>query len=354
MGRIFHPLLVILANATHRDLVAQIQYLKAENEILRSKLPDRVTVTERERQRLIKLGTKTGAAIKELISIVTHRTFQRWVAASKKQPKAQKRANRKPGRPRTPEYIREQVLRIARETGWGYTRILGELKKLGIRNVSKTTVRNILKEAGLDPGPDRGKGSWDEFLRIHAQTLWACDFLSKKVWTLGGLVDYFVLVFINIETREAVATSATASPNSCWVAQQARNFVFDVETAGMRVTHLIHDWDTKFTDQFDAILESEGASIHRVGPLKPNLNAYAERFIQTIQQECLDHFVVLGEKHLNYIVREYVAHYNTERPHMALGHPPRPSAEAADDDVGHVEVASRLGDLLHHYYRAAA
>lgn len=351
MARIFHPLLLILANATHRELAAQVQYLKAENEILRSKLPDRITVTERERRRLVKLGTKVGSAIKELITIVTHRTFQRWVAATKKQPKAQQRAKRKPGRPRTPEDIREQVLRIARETGWGYTRILGELKKLGIHTVSKTTVRNILKEAGLDPGPERGKGSWDEFLRIHAQTLWACDFLSKKVWTLGGLVDYFVLVFINIETREVIATPATASPNSAWVAQQARNFIHDVEAADRKVTHLIHDWDTKFTAQFDAIMESEGVSIHRVGPVKPNLNAYIERFIQTIQQECLDHFIVLGEKHLNHIVCEYVEHYNTERPHMAIGAVPRERDN--EPAAGNIVCETRLGGLLQHYRRAA-
>ncbi len=168
---------------------SSVQYLKAENEVLRSKLPKRVTVEPEERGRLVKLGKKVGSAIRELITIVTHRTFQRWAAASPKN-KAQRKPIRKPGRPRTPEEFRELVLRIARETGWGYTRILGELKKLGIRSVGKTTIRNILRESDLDPGPLRGKGTWDESLKIHASTLWACDFLSKRVWTLHDRVVF--------------------------------------------------------------------------------------------------------------------------------------------------------------------
>ena len=83
---------------------------------------------------------------------------------------------------------------MVKDNGWGLGRILGELKKLGIRKICKTTVRNILLEYGFDPGPKRGEGTWDDFIKIHTKTLWACDFFSKKVWTIGGLVEYFVLV----------------------------------------------------------------------------------------------------------------------------------------------------------------
>ncbi len=355
MARFFHPLLLLLANATHKELVAQIQYLKAENQILRSKLPKRVTVTAPERARLVKLGSKVRKFIGELMTIVSLRTFLRWVAETKKQKKAKTTApKRKPGRPKTPEEISELILRLARENSWGYTRILGELKKLGIKSVSKSTVRNILKAAGLEPGPDRGEGSWDEFLKIHAETLWACDFLSKKIWTMRGLVDYFVIIWINVKSREVIVSSATAAPDTAWVTQQARNFLHDASERGKQVGHLIHDWDTKFPAQFDAILESQGAEVHRLGPVKPNLNAYAERVIQSIQQECLDHFVVLGEKHLNHLICEYVEHYNTERPHRALEKTPLSADPPEATTKGQVVCKERLGGMLKHYHRQAA
>ena len=84
---------------------------------------------------------------------------------------------------------------------WVYSRILGELMKLGIRKIGRTTVQNILKAAGLDPNPTRGRGTWDEFIKRHASTLWACDFLSVRSWTRRGLKDLYLLIFIHIESR---------------------------------------------------------------------------------------------------------------------------------------------------------
>ncbi|MEX0653440.1 MAG: integrase core domain-containing protein [Phycisphaeraceae bacterium] len=349
MPRLFHPLLRTIAHAAHRDLAAQVQYLKIENEILRIKLPKRITVTPTERTRLLKFGKKVGSAIRELITIVTPRTFAHWVSGGASKPASM---TRKPGRPRTPEEIRATILRIAEETGWGYTRILGELKKLGIHSVGRTIVRKILIETGHDPGPTRGEGTWDEFLKIHARTLWATDFLSKKVWTLGGLVDCYLVFFIHLETRRVIMSAATAHPTNDWVTQQARNFVMEAEDQGLKVGHLIHDCDTKYTDRFDRVVESDGVQVHRVGPAQPNMNAFAERFVQSIQQECLDHFVVMGQKHLNHIVSEYVAHYHEERPHQALGNAPPMGLRLAQD--GEVGCRERLGGLLRHYYRLAA
>ncbi|MCC6679481.1 MAG: helix-turn-helix domain-containing protein [Phycisphaeraceae bacterium] len=221
--------------------MAQIQYLQAEIDILRSKLPKRVSLIERERQQLVKLGQMVGPALKHLISIVSYRTVQRWVANLKK-PQGPRQCKRKPGRPRTPEEIRDLVLRIACEMNCGYSRVLEELKKLGVRSIGKTTVRNILEEAGLDPkGPHRGDAPWDQFLRSHTQTLWACDFLSKKVWTVAGLVDYYLLFFIHLETRQVIVSRATVHPKGEWVAQQARNFIMEVEDSGRQISDVIHD-----------------------------------------------------------------------------------------------------------------
>lgn len=355
MSKIFHPLLYLLACATRQELARQVQYLKTENELLRSKLPKRITVTPKERRKLVRAGKKLGTAIKELITIVSPRTFARWVTGEE-DPK--KKPAKKAGRPRTPEEIRELVVKIATETGWGYTRILGELRKLGIRKISRQTVVNILKEHGLDPGPKRGKGTWDEFLKIHAKTLWACDFLSKKTWTLGGLVDMYLLVFIHIGSRRVWISAATAHPDSAWVAQQARNVCMEFAEEEHNPTWLMHDADTKFTKQFNGIFKSEGIKVKRHTPASPNLNAYVERFIQTIQQECLDHFVVIGQQHLNHIVSGYLAHYHAERPRQGLGNVPvTVASKQADNEeavIGEVIRRDRLGGLLKHYERRAA
>ncbi len=146
--------------------------------------------------------------------------FQRWRADAKKT--TRKPEKRKRGRPRKSEEIRQLVVRMARENGWGYTRILGELKKLRIK-LSRNTVKNILKENGLDPDPKRGLGTWDEFLKIHRSTLWAVDFLTKEVWTLTGRLTFYILFFVELHTGRVVISGVTPSPNGPWTAQQARN-----------------------------------------------------------------------------------------------------------------------------------
>jgi len=347
VARFFHPLILMLASLTRSELARQVQYLKAENEILRAKLPKRVTVTPAERRRLLKLGQKIGPAIRHLLTIVTYRTFLRWLAGDRTGKRPGKR-----GRPRTDEEVREIIIRLAKENGWGYTRILGELKKLGIRRVCRSTVINILKANGLDPGPQRGEGSWDEFLKIHAKTLWACDFLSKKVWTMWGLKDVYILFFVHVGSRRVYVSGMTTHPDTAWVAQQARNFGVHLAERGEEASYLIHDRDTKFTAQFDAIVEAGGPIVKESAIKAPNQNAFAERWAQSVQVECLDHFVVVAEAHLRHIVGEYVAYFNTERPHQAMGN--RPLTQSAAAVGGQILCRERLGGLLRHYYREAA
>lgn len=351
MPSFIHRFVLLVTGFTHAELLRHIEFLKAENQILRSRLPKRIILKPAERNRLVKLGRAIGPAIKEMITIVSPRTFARWVAG-KKRVKPSAKIGR---RPTAPE-IQELILRLARENSWGYTRILGELRKLGINNVSRSTVVNILKANGLDPGPKRGHGSWDEFIKRHASTLWACDFISKKIWTGRGLVDYFVLFFIHFETRRIILAPITANPTGEWIAQQTKNFVMEVEDIGANAEYLVHDWDTKFTQQSDALFKSEDIQICRVGPMKPNLNALAERFAQTLQSECLDHFIVLGKKHLSHILAEFLAYYHEERPHQSMDN--RPLIFRTDTgppaDQGDILCRHRLGRLLKHYYRQAA
>jgi putative transposase len=357
MGRLFQPLLVYLSVATDRELARQIQFLKEENRILRDRLPKRITVTPRERRRLLKYGRGLGKAIRELITIVTPKTFARWLSGERESKKSAK-PKRKLGRPKTPDEVRDLILRIAGETGWGTARILGGLTKLGVR-VARSTVSAILLEHGFDPGPKRGEGTWSEFVARHAETLWATDFFSKKVWTTCGLVDVFVLFFIHIGSRRVHVAGITTNPDGAWMAQQARNMSMVFADEPVKPSHLIMDMDTKFTAQFRQILESDGIEMVRVGPRKPNLNAHAERFVQSVKTECLDHFVCFGVDHLRHIVNRFVNFYNRRRPHQGRNNRTLPAAAGDEPDVvpfssGRVECESDLGGLLRHYYRQAA
>jgi putative transposase len=264
MTTIWHSFLLLLARAADRELAKMVQFLKVENQILRSKLPRRIAVTLPERRRLVKFGRALGSAIHTLLTIVSPRTFLRWVngetAAARK---------RKSGRRRTEADIRELILKIARETGFGYTRIIGELRKLGVRRVSRSTVINILKAGGFDPGPKRGEGTWSDFLTRHAASLWACDFFSKKVVTARGLVDYFVLFFIHVGSRRVYVAGVSANPDARWMAQTARNVSMFLAEQPVKPRFLIRDLDGKFVPQFDAILESDGIAVCPSGRARP-------------------------------------------------------------------------------------
>lgn len=357
MDRILHPLLSLLASVTRQELARQVAYLKEENRILRARLPRRVDITPQEKRRLLRCGRKLGVQLKELMSIVSYQSFRRWVREAEESHSGKKVSpKRKPGRPRTPDEVRELVLKLARENSWGYTRILGELRKLGI-TISRQTVKVILKENRIDPGPKRGEGTWDEFLKIHADSLWQCDFVSKPMWTVKGLVDLYFLVFLHLGTRRCWISTCTPSPDSAWVSQQARNYLMEAEDQELVPQIVMRDNDTKFTAQFDEVIKSCGAKVKRNTPVSPNLRAHVERFIQTLKVECLDKFVIVAERHLNDVCREWRWHYNRERPHEARHHlppefdkPPENAETIRPDDV---VCSSRLGGLLNSYRRRA-
>lgn len=359
MPRFLQPLLLLLARLTDRQLAAVVQYLKAENEILRARLPKRLSVTPREKQRLLKYGRPLGAAIRHVITIVSPRTFLRWANGDSGRAGTSTPC-RPPGRPRTADDLRELVLRIACETGWGYSRILGELKKLGLGSICRSTVVNILKAAGLDPGPKRGEHTWAEFLSIHAATLWQCDFFAHKVLTWRGWKDCFVLAFIHVGSRRVFVSPGTRRPDAAWIEQQAAAFVGHLASVGQAPagTILFRDRDGKYTPPFDDTLRAAGIDVRKAPVRSPNMQAYIERWGQSLRVECLDRMLALGETHFNHLIREYVAHFNTERPHQSLGNQPLPQAGEPEPDVlpfpeQGIACQKRLGGLLRHYRRAA-
>jgi putative transposase len=358
MRNIYRSLLMVIAGFTQKELARQVKYLKIENQILRSKLPARVTITEQERNRLCRFAKNLGAALDELATIVHPQTIRRWIRERRR---GRKRAPQR-GRRRTAEDLRKLVVKLAKENGWGYTRILGELRKLGVRSISRNTVKNILKENGYDPGPKRGLGTWDEFLKIHASTLWQCDFFSRKVLTSKGLRDLFVLVFLHVESRRVFVTPATYHPNESWMVEQAEAFLQHAKRSGLDIDIVMHDRDGKFSAAFDRHLKDAGLRVTKSAYRSPNTVAYVERFIQSLQQECLDYFFVFGESHMNYLCGQYVEHYHEERPHQGRENDllvpaktkKKAKAEPETIPLSSVRCKTRLGGLLNHYYLKAA
>jgi putative transposase len=352
MERLFQPLLFFLARCSRNQLIRQIEFLKAENEMLRERVSKYgIRTTPAERKRLLKLGAAVGPGLHKLITIVAHSTYTRWLRDLNKKP-----TKKHIGRPRTADAIRELVLKIARETHWGYTRILGELRKLGYTGISRQTVVNILKREGIDPWPQRGPGTWDELLKMHAETLWQCDFFSKRLISRKGIRQAFALVFLNVATRRVWVSPCTCKPTGAWMESQAHAFMNHMLEQNCKAELVTRDRDRTFIWRFDEVLRDRGAQIKTLSYRSPNLNAYVERFIQTIQVECMDHFLVFGEQHFDYLVREYVEHYHTERPHQGLGNrvvtDDTPPAPPNSNDI--MLCRTRLGGLLKHYHRAAA
>jgi len=252
---VYNALLLLIAGATNKELARQVSYLRVENQILRSKLPARIPLLDRERSRIVRFARNLGSALNELASIVHPDTIRRWIRESDKPP-----AKKQPvGRRRTHADIEQLIVRLAQENGWGYTRILGELKKLGVQSISRNTVRTILRRHGYDTGPRRGPGTWDEFLKMHAESLWQCDFFSCKALTFQGIRHVFMLAFLNVKTRQVILSPATYHPNETWVVEQAGAFLDQAKERGIPVSLVQRDRDTKFTKSFDATLSKHHA-----------------------------------------------------------------------------------------------
>ena len=256
-----------------------------------------------------------------------------------------------PGRPPLERSLRNLILRLARENPhWGYRRIVGELKGLGV-TVSATSVRKVLIGAGLPPAPERARPSWRAFLRQQAASALACDFLTVETAFLQRL---HVLFFISLATRRVEYVACTSSPDGGWVAQQARNLVMELGD-DQPFRFLIHDRDKKFSHAFDEIFRSEGIEVIRTPIQAPNANAYAERWVRTVRADCLDRILILGRRHLEHVLHVYRRHYNEHRPHRALDLLPPDGPIPLKETTASQRVRRRdlLGGLIHEYQAAA-
>jgi putative transposase len=257
------------------------------------------------------------------------------------------------GRPPIAPEVRALIVRFARENPrWGYQRIVGELKSLGV-DVSATTVKKILRLDRLGPTVRRGP-SWREFLRTQANSIIAVDFFTvDTVW----LQRLYVLFFIEIGSRRVHLAGCTAHPDDAWVTQQARQIAWTSVEREKPVWFLIRDRDCKFTSRFDAVFEAQDVRIVRTPVRAPEANGIAERFVRTVRSECLDWLLILNVQHLEHTVKVFVDHYNNCRPHWSLGLvPPNGPLPVKSELIGQlikVKRRDRLGGLLHEYERAA-
>lgn len=351
----FSPLFFLFARSNEEQLRRQILFLKAELEMTRARVPQsRIFLKDEERQRLLELGDGIGSGALKLVSIVRPRTYRRWrERRSQGKPPAKKM-----GRKGTSETIRQIVVRLAKQNQWGYARIVGELRKLRIRCVGRTTVRTILKEEGIHPGPKRGPGTWDEFIKIHAESLWQCDFFSKMVMTSTGLRQAYVLAFLHVSSRRVICSPATFKSDDGWITAQAESMLQQARGMDPPVRSLVRDLNFKYSKRFDKVFADAGVSVEPTVPRAPNQNAFVERWIGSIRGECLNRFIVFGLGHLDHITSCYLDYYHACRPHQRLDNKPPlgvwPEVDDPPESADEIVCREWLGGVLKHYERKAA
>jgi transposase InsO family protein len=237
---------------------------------------------------------------------------------------------------------------------WGYDRILGALGNLG-HKLSANTIANILKRHGIEPAPERrGKTTWKEFISRHFDQIVATDFFTIEVWTKAGLQRFIVLFLIQLSSRRVQFGGIAQRPNGFWMEQIGRN-VTDCEDGVLKnQRYLIHDRDPLYTAQFLDILADAGINSVKLPPRSPNLNAFAERFVRSIKEECLEQMIFFGENALRTAVHEYIAHYHAERNHQGLGNQLIIPITIEKKSNKPVLRKQRLGGTLSYYYRDAA
>ncbi|MBN1652693.1 MAG: transposase [Deltaproteobacteria bacterium] len=349
-------ILAFFAGWVNRSQQALIDYLQTENEIYREKLGGkRIRFTDDQRRRLaVKAKALGRKALSKMDCIVTPDTLLRWYhnLIAKKYDGSR---NRGPGRPRSNEDITALIVRMAKENPtWRYTRIVGALKNLGIA-ISRTTVKDILKEHGIEPAPKRGKGmSWSTFIKVHFGEIVATDFFTVEVLRPFGLVRFYVLFVIDIETRRVHIAGIAHQVYDEWMKQVARNLTDVVDGFLLGKRYLIHDRDPLFSKAFRRIFRSSGIKPLRLPAQSPNLNAYADRFVLSIRSECLNKIILFSESQLRRVVTSYVEHYHLERNHQGLENELIEKGDAIAIPNAAIKRKERIGGLLSYYYREAA
>lgn len=339
---------------TEKDL--QIALLRQQLRMLERNSQTRHRLSRPEKLMLVTLATRLKTqtrrfheALDEALLLVQPDTLLKWHRQLVRRKWTFQHPHRG-GRPRLELDVEALIVRIARENlRMGYDQIQGELLKLGVK-VHSSTVKNVLRRHQLLPAPERGRSSWRTFLKHYRQQMLACDFFTVETVRLETL---YVLFFIELGSRRVHLAGRTTNPDRVWVTQQARQLIWQLDDeAQTSVRFLIHDRDSKFAGSFDQIFVSEGFEIVLTPFRAPKANAVAERWVRSVRQECLDQLLILNQRHLVGVLKEYVDYYNTARPHQGLAQKiPVPLSQS---QRGTMHCRAVLGGILHDYYRDAA
>ena len=304
-------LLAYISGSVDEELLLRNEYLMTENTILRRQIEGRPRLTDDDRKLLAQIGKKLGReALADVAKIVKPDTILGWYHKLIAQKFDGSGNRRSVGRPKVDKTLEDLVVCLAKENRrWGYDRIVGVLAELGY-TISDQTVGNILKRHGILPAPERKKTTtWKEFIRTHRALLVATDFFSAEVWTMNGLVTYYVLFFIHVESRQVHIAGMTPHPNEQWMMQIARNETMDKWGFLKPGQYLIHDRDGKYCSAFLRIIDDAGIERLPLPPRSPNLNAFAERWVRTVKEDVMSHVILFGEASLRHVIKEFVVHF---------------------------------------------
>ena len=352
--RLMRCLVGLLAVLVRSDLSkdAELLVLRHENQVLRRQLRGRLRWDHADRLWLAALSRLVSRRRWPKVFPVTPATLLRWhrdLVARKWDYTSQRR----PGRPSTGTAVKALIIRMARENpAWGHRRIQGELARLG-HAIAASTVWEILHAAGIEPAPRRAWPTWREFLAGQAHAIIACDFLVVETVLLKRL---HVLVFIEHGTRRVHLAGVTAHPTGAWAVQQARNLAMDLDDRLGALRFLVHDRDPLFTTAFGEVFKAEGLRIVTTLPRTPRMNAICERVIGTLRRELLDRTLILSERHLDLVLREYLTHYNGHRPHQSRRQRPPDIETQPVGDVADLRSVRRkpvVTGLINEYRNAA-
>ena len=351
-------MLAYITGTVDQELLLRNEYLATENRILRAQIKGRLLLSDAEKKTLADIGHRLGRkALEYVANTAKPDTILGWYRRHVARKFDGSNARRYPGRPRIAPELEDLVVRMAKENiDWGYDRIVGALANLGY-TLSDETVGNILRRNGIPPAPERKHSTtWTEFIRAHMAVLAGTDFFTVEILTLRGLVTYYVLFFIHLDSRKVEVAGFTPHPNERWMKQIARNVTMDEWGFLGNCRYLIHDRDTKFTDSFRAIVKSGHVDPLKLPARSPNLNAHAERWVKSVKEECLSKLILFGEASLRRVLREYVTHFHQERNHQGKGNVllfplKQPSSPRSERSVC---CRERLGGLFKYYHREAA
>jgi putative transposase len=344
-------LLLVLTGWLERREREALGYLIEENRLLRRQLRGRrLRLTDDHRRRLAVRAHRLGRrALREIATIVTADTLLRWhrQLVARKWTFAKRRSSRRG----VLAEIRRLVVRMAVENPtWGYTRIQGALKNVGHR-VSRSSIARMLKAAGVPPVPERPT-SWRTFLRAHWGAIAGADFFTTEIWTWQGLVTYYTVFVIDLASRRVQILGSTPHPEALFMQQIVRTLTMADASILRARRMLICDRDHKWSRDVRRLLEEAGVDVVLTPERAPNANAYAERFVRSIKDECLDRIIPMGERHFRRAMAQYVEHYHRERNHQGLDN--RLIADTPTiDKAGRVQRPPRLGGLLNFYERVA-